>query len=169
MIDHDKFFDKMRPLFGGPLTQTQVEGMSNILHEWERRLLIDPRWLAYMLATTKHETADTMQPVREYGSEAYLRSKPYYPWVGEGLVQVTWQANHRKFGATAPGHLLKWPDCLVPLFDGMIKGLFTGVKLSTYFNATRNDPVNARKIINGLDRAGLIAGYHRDFLAALKA
>lgn len=170
MIDHKAVFDRMRgPLFHGTIAQDQVDGIERILVEWERRELTDLRWLAYMLATCWHETSRTMQPIREYGGEAYLKAKPYYPWVGEGLVQVTWKSNHLKFGATAPGQLLTWPACLVPLFDGMIKGMFTGVKLSTYFNATRTDPVQARKIINGLDKAALIAGYYSTIFAAVTA
>lgn len=168
VIDRKAFFDGVRGApFDGSLTASQVDGMIRVLDEWERRTLTDQRHLAYMLATDFHETSATMQPVREYGGEAYLRSKPYYPWVGEGLVQVTWEANARKFGATAPGQLLTWPICLGPLFDGMEKGMFTGKKLSDYFNATHDDPVNARRIINGTDKAALIAGYHKAFLAAI--
>jgi len=141
--------------------------MSRILDEWEARKLTDLRWLAYMMSTCFWETARTMQPVREMGGEAYLKKKKYYPWVGEGLVQVTWEVNARKFGATAPGQLMTWPLCLKPLFDGMIKGMFTGKKLSDYFNAKTADPVNARRIINGLDKATLIAGYYAQFLTAL--
>lgn len=167
-MNRTAFYNAIRPLFGS-ISTSQVAGMESILNEWDKRSLTDLRWLAYMFATTFHETSETMQPVREYGSEAYLRSKPYYPWVGEGLVQVTWEVNHRKFGATAPGQLLTWPACLSPLFDGMIQGVFTGKKLGDYFNDKTADPKNARRIINGTDRAVLIAGYYAKFLAALKA
>ena len=155
--------------FGGRLTSQQVDGLTRILDEWDRRKITDDRWLAYMLATTFWETAKTMQPVREMGGESYLRTKRYYPWVGEGLVQVTWEANHRKFGATRPGQLMTWPIALKALFDGCIKGMFTGKKLSDYFNETKDDPVNARRIVNGTDKAQLIAGFHKNFLAAIKA
>lgn len=170
MIDRKVFFDKVRAApFGGSLSASQVDGMNRILDEWIRSQIPDLRFLAYMLATVFHETAQTMQPIREYGGEAYLRSKPYYPWVGEGLVQVTWEANARKFGATAPGQLLTWPLCLKPLFDGMTRGMFTGKRLADYFNSTSDDPVNARRVINGVDRANLVAHYHGLFLAAIKA
>lgn len=158
-----------RAPFGGRLTQSQVDGLSKILDEWMARGLSDVRWLAYILATTFHETAGKMQPVREMGGEAYLKKKPYYPWVGEGLVQVTWEANHRKFGATKPGQLLTWPIALKAIFDGMTKGMFTGKKLADYFNATTDDPVGARRIVNGTDKAKLIAGYHKNFLDAINA
>jgi hypothetical protein len=49
----------------------------------------------------------------------------------------------------------------------MADGWFTGKKLSQYFNDGKDDPVNARQIINGNDKDDLIAGYHEDFLAAL--
>ena len=177
MIDRKLFFDSVRAtLFKGSLSAGQVDGMTRILDEWNRSQIPDLRFLAYMLATTFHETAFTMQPIREMGDEAYLRSKLYYPWVGEGLVQVTWKENAAKFGATAPGQLMAWPLCLKPLFDGMLKGMFakhkeTGlpIRLADYFNATTDDPVNARRIINGTDKANTIAHYHGLFLNAIKA
>lgn len=169
-MNRNVFFEYVRKApFGGRLTQSQVEGMNKILDEWENRGLQDDRWLAYMLATTFHETAYTMQPVREMGGEKYLRSKRYYPWVGEGLVQVTWEVNHRKFGATKPGQLLTWPIALRGLFDGMIDGVYTGKKLGHYFNEKIDDPVNARRIINGTDKAKLVAKYHENFLDSIKA
>ena len=175
MIDRDHFLAAVAKHFGrlGPdhspgLAQSQVGGFGKILDEWESRGgLTDERWLAYMLATVWHETARKMQPIRELGSEAYLKRKPYWPYVGEGLVQVTWKRNYAKFGARKPGDLLEWPLALHALFDGMITGEFTGRQLSDYFNHRADDPLHARRIINGLDRAALIASYHRAFLAAL--
>lgn len=160
------FFAAARESFG-PFSQPQVDGFTRILDEWEKRQLADPRWLANMLAQSWHETGRRMQPVREGGGEAYLRSKPYYPWVGEGLIQVTWEANHRKFGADRPGQLMTWPLALQALFDGMIGGMFTGRKLADYFNDQRDDPLNARRIVNGKDRAVLIRRHHLNFLDAL--
>jgi putative chitinase len=168
MIDREKFFAQVRKDFGN-LNQSQVDGFNKILDEWERRGLTDLRWLGYMLATSWHETACTMQPIQERGSAQYLRNKPYWPYIGEGLVQVTWKRNYEKFGAKEPGDLLQWPLALKALFDGMIDGLFTGMKLSRYFHDRYSNPVEARRIINGTDRANLIAGYYRHFMAALGA
>lgn len=169
-IDRKTFFDHVRlSLFGGFLSGSQVTGLSNILSEAERRGPCDLRYLAYRLATVLHETGKAMIPVREAGGEAYLKSKPYYPWVGMGLVQVTWDYNGKKFGASKPEDLMGWPVALRALFDGMDEGVFTGRKLSTYFNESMDDPIGARHIINGSDKAALIAGYHAQFLAALKA
>jgi putative chitinase len=53
------------------------------------------------------------------------------------------------------------------MFIGMINGLFTSKSLSDYFNQTTEDWVNARKIINGLDKAQAIAMYGHNFYSAL--
>jgi putative chitinase len=53
------------------------------------------------------------------------------------------------------------------MFMGMTKGLFTGKSLANYFNQTTDDWVNARKIINGLDKAQAIAMYGHNFYSAI--
>ncbi|WP_019906110.1 hypothetical protein [Methylobacterium sp. 77] len=55
------------------------------------------------------------------------------------------------------------------MFIGMQEGWFTGCKLSDHFGPTKSVPVAARAIINGMDKASTIAGYFRDFQAALRA
>jgi hypothetical protein len=50
------------------------------------------------------------------------------------------------------------------MIDGMTRGIFTGKNLADYFSERKEDPVQARKIINGLDRADQIAGYYDQFL-----
>lgn len=183
MINRATFYETIRhSLFGGHLTTEQVQGIDTILDEWEERELTDLRWLSYMLATTYHETGiikdhvliRTMQPVTEFGSEHYLRSKKYYPYIGRGFVQLTWAHNYIKFGKILDIDLYNHPErALQPIvatqimFEGMIRGLFTGVSLGRYFNAEREDWVNARKIINGLDRAEDVAEYGEKFYEAL--
>ena len=49
----------------------------------------------------------------------------------------------------------------------MAEGLFTGKCLGDYVNASRCDPLSARRIVNGLDRASEIAGYFARFREAL--
>ena len=55
-------------------------------------------------------------------------------------------------------------------YDGMIHGWFTGVGLPKYLSKSKGieDPVNARRIVNGTDKADLIAGYYWKFKKALK-
>jgi hypothetical protein len=184
MIDRDLFFDAVREeLFGGALQQIQVDGMSVILGVWAYQVggtpMSDERWLAYMLATTFHETATRMWPIQEYGDESYLQGKPYYPYVGRGFVQLTWEENYR-YASTAlalvderdmVAHPNMALDSLIAtrvLFRGMGEGWFTQRKLGDYFNADTDDPLNARQIINGNDDDELIRGYHDTFLKAIK-
>lgn len=71
-VNRKTFFDGWRIAFGG-LTQQQVDGLEHLLASLEADPYVnDIRWAAYMLATTYHETAKTMQPVREYGTRAYF-------------------------------------------------------------------------------------------------
>lgn len=146
----------------------QWDGYEVITRKFFELKYEDLRQLAYCLATALHETAFTMKPVREYGSEAYLKSKPYYPWVGEGYVQLTWYDNYVKFGLEKTPKKAGEPDTAAfVLIEGMEKGMFTGVGLPKYFNWNVNDPINARRIVNGTDKAGEIANYHWQILSAL--
>lgn len=195
-INRRSFFDAVRAkLFGGTLTQGQVDGCNAILDAWEARPeFTDPRMLAYMLATAKHETASTMQPIGEYGGPAYFQ-RMYDPlgdnpalasmlgntqagdgvrFHGRGYVQLTGRANYVRMSALTGADLVGSPELALDpklaaliMFEGMKGGMFTGRGLSRYFSDTVDDPVNARKIINGLDRADDIAALHRGFLAAL--
>jgi hypothetical protein len=185
MIDRDIYFDHVRgQLFTGALTQQQVDGQNVILGLWNWQAtgspMTDLRWLAYMLATVYHETAQKMWPVTEYGSQSYLQGKPYWPYIGRGFVQLTHEENYRNASAALSliddRDLVEHPevalDSLISamiLFRGMSEGWFTGRMLGMYFGPDYDDPVNARQIINGNDDDELIAGYHDTFLEALQA
>lgn len=186
-MNKQKFFGAVRKAFGS-LKQTQVDGFNAILDKWEATGFTDQRWLAYMFATAWHETAKTMQAIREfglgikkpYGKIDKVTGKAYY---GRGLVQLTWSGNYKKMSKIIYGdsRLYVDPDLALDLkvaveimFEGMttsksFDGDFTGKSLEDYFNDKRDDPINARRIINGLDRAKLINGYHKTFLNALSA
>jgi hypothetical protein len=174
-VDVGTFFTEVRrTLFGGTLTGDQVEGMENILGYRDQVWPAMPdEELCYLLATAKWETAHTMQPIKEYGSASYLQSKPYYPYYGRGLVQLTWLDNYNKYGfdPARPDDALAWPGALHVAFDGMIKGKFTGKKLSDYFRAgvrpTQSQMEEARRIINGTDKKVEIASLGFKFLDAL--
>ena len=193
MMNKQAFYNSIRTsLFNGRLTPKQVEGISFKLDAFDRLKITDDRWRAYMLATAYHETDKTMQPIEEYGKG---KGKPYgrkikynrqlytHPdkiYYGRGDVQLTWYENYELMGRLLNIPLLEQPElALNPeisariMIEGMTKGKsnrgdFTGVSLETYFNLTKNDPVNARRIINGLDKAELIAGYYYKFLEAIK-
>jgi len=196
MLNREFFFGYVRQqLFGGRLRPAQVRGLSGILDEWEaHHARKDDRWLAYMLATTHHETDRTMQPIREYGGNAYFKamyditgSRPQLAarngnttpgdgirYYGRGFVQLTWKSNYARAGSALGVDLVGEPDLALDLaiatrvmFIGMTRGWFTGRKLADYFNPARADWVGARRIINGTDKANLIAGYCQQYYAAL--
>lgn len=165
-------FLKVREIFG-TLKQSQVDGINTIVSEY-KKYGNDKRHLAYILATIRHETAAKFQPVNEFGSESYLRSKAYYPYYGRDLVQTTWKANYEKVKkftgidvVTNPELIGQMPLAATVAVIFMQKGWYTGKKLSDYFNGTVSDPIKARKIINGTDKAQLIAGYYAEFLEAI--
>jgi hypothetical protein len=132
--------------------------------------------LAYVLATAYHETAHTMKPIMERGGEKYLRSKKYWPHIGRGYVQITWLINYQKAKKALGVDFVAKPELLmearyaVPIIIiGIVEGWFTGKKLSDYITLTRSDFVGARRIVNGTDKANLIAGYAKQYDAKLKA
>lgn len=100
---------------------------------------------------------------------------------GRGLVQITHWINYTKMGTILsidlrgnPSLALKMVISIRIMFEGMtrgvsLKGDFTGKSLEDYFNDTVDDPEGARRIINGKDKAKLIATYHKAFLDALNA
>lgn len=178
----------VRPLFGGSLTQKQVDGITRLLNACHDGEITMFEHVAYLLATVYHETAKAMHPVEE--SERSRRGRRYnqqvkrsgltyaYPkkvYYGRGDVQLTWYENYKWLGQLIGVDLLTHPEKMLEpdtsakvAVIGMKKGCFTGVKLDTYFNETRIDPVNARKIINGNDCDELIAKYYHVFLKALE-
>lgn len=144
-----------------------------IITECQRRNLLRNQ-TAYVLATTYWETGRTMKPVREKGGEAYLKSKKYYPYVGMGYVQLTWERNYRDWSQRLGVDFIKNPKLLLEpeyavriLVDGMRLGTFTGKKLGDYITLKKSDFVNARRIVNGTDKAQEIAKIAKEYDAAL--
>ena len=60
---------------------------------------------------------------------------------------------------TQPDLALRYDVAYKIMSYGMTHGTFTGVALRRYINEGKTDYQNARKIINGTDKADLIAGY----------
>jgi predicted chitinase len=89
-------------------------------------------------------------------------------------VQLTWKANYAKYVKVIKKDLITYPDlamhppyaCII-LVDGFKRGTFTGAKLEQYVNSTKTDFINARRCINGIDKASLIAGYADKWLRGM--
>jgi hypothetical protein len=99
--------------------------------------------------------------------------KIYY---GRGFTQNTWYEIYENLTKANPFNwdFLNHPELLLSITQSawatvyaMRKGLYTGRKLSDYINDQKTDFINARRIINGTDKAELIAGYASKFLQAL--
>lgn len=165
-------YDLIKPLFNGNISDKQMQGINAIIEEAKD---MPATQLAYVLATIYHETAKTMQPVKEFGSEAYLKSKPYYPFYGRDLCQTTWQKNYEKVKQFSSIDVVSNPELIgqMPLaakvaVQFMIHGWYTGRSLAFYFNDNVCDPYNARRIINGTDKAQIITGYWKVFYDGLR-
>lgn len=139
-IDRRIVFAGLRnAVFGGRLSQGQVDGVEAVLTRFSTRGWADPRWLAYMLATVHHETGGTMQAVRETfapdDEEAVNRlerawragklptvATPYWrrdaagrSYYGRGLVQITHRENYAKMSRVTGLDLVAEPDLALRL------------------------------------------------------
>lgn len=104
-------------------------------------------------------------------------------WAGRGDVQLTGFGNYKRadiklaaLGLIKPGELLAnpdlalRPDCSAAVAVwGMREGWFTGKRLNDFIasRGTLDQFIHARAIINGQDKAALIAGYAVAFQAAI--
>jgi putative chitinase len=188
MIDRSAFFAHVRAsLFDGSMSQGQVDGITVILDEWDRRKLPDTRWLAYILGTTYWEVGRTMQPITERGNRAYfnkyegrkdlgnVQQGDGYLYRGRGFVQLTGRDNYAKMSRYTSADLVSDPEralepriATVILFEGMIRGSFTGKKLGDYFQLDGPSRwMDARRIVNGTDKAAEIAAIARKFNEAI--
>jgi putative chitinase len=180
------FFNHIRPskLFSR-LTVPQVEGHKQIIAKMKEHNVPLPQ-AAYILATSYHETAKRMQPVREglNASDSWRkRNLRYYPWYGRGHVQLTWEENYRKadtklgLGGTlvANADLALDPEISAEvLVVGMLEGWFSGDKKGRHTldrhitTGTLAQFKQARRIVNIMDKADLIAGYAMIYKEALE-
>ncbi len=163
-------------MFKRGFNQGQVDGINADIFAWsqEYTALVSLRELAYILATDYHETARTMRPIEEFGKgrgRKYGRAvgrflKKYY---GRGKVQLTWLRNYIFAGKKLSVDLEQFPEKALEmehavriLIQGCAEGWFTSKKLSDFKSFT-----GMRRVVNGTDRAQLIAGHAEEFYEAL--
>ena len=175
-------------LFDGKINEAQKNCLLGFSVIYAMFVMLGQRvpiqYLAYALATTYHETGRTMKPIEEWGKgEGHSYGKPHpetgQVYYGRGYVQLTWIDNYIKAMETTYDHnwrvgkvdFVNKPElALVPFYaaqitvSGMSGGWFTGKKLSDYIQSDGSyDYINARRIINGTDKAETIAAYALDF------
>lgn len=135
-INKHAFFDAYHQAFG-KLRQEQVDGLDFLLDGLAvDENVSDVRWAAYILATVKHETADTFQPITEFGGRAYfdkydtgklsqaLGNTPEadgdgYTYRGRGYVMLTGRANYERMGKGCSDR--QWPEHDAIVYPGMPK------------------------------------------------
>jgi len=191
-INRKKFFDGFRPYFkqivGKALTVTQVANLEFLLGAFEKStwFSVDVRRIAYAIATIHIETYlprinSRYAPVTEGGSKSYFNrydksTNPRkarelgnievgdgYRYRGRGYCQITGRNNYRKFGIEDNPEMALDPQTAFNILErGMREGTFTGKKIIDYINTSGADYKNARRVINGQDRAAEIAGYARN-------
>jgi putative chitinase len=194
-FDRKKFFDGYRIRFG-PLTQDLVDAIEFLLAQIEQDVRFgetetDRRQIAYCLGTFKWETAHSMRPIDEIGSNSYF-NKRYGPQTkvgkvlgntkagdgalfhGRGYVQLTGRRNYTKAKNLTGIDLLMNPDdakdpalAYQIAIQGMKEGWFTGKRLDQFIKDAVADFENARTIINGHDKAQTIADIARRFSEVL--
>jgi putative chitinase len=180
-IDQDQFFSELRQKLFITLTDSQIDGIRSLIDEWSRYYsFADKRMLAYIIATVTWETGGTMQPIAEVGKG---RGLPYgvpdpstgQTYYGRGLLELTWKKNYQIIGDIIHVDLLNNPDLLLAqpyssdaAIIGMMNGLFTGKSLSDYFSGNAEEWVNARRVVNGLDKAELIGERARKIFEIMK-
>ena len=186
----DKFYATVRPLFG-KITTPQFEGMQAKLEAFAAAA--SPlAYVAYGLATSFHETGAKMQPVTEIGrgrGKSYGKPGKHGGQVpyGRGDVQLTWDGNYEtaddQLGLN--GALLANFDLALDtdisarvMVRGMTEGWFAGDKVGRHKfarylpskgPATLPQFTSSRRIINGMDRAEMVANYAMSFQSALTA
>jgi predicted chitinase len=182
LIDRSAFFAHIRrsELFPNGLSQNQVNGLENLLGVWEKYLADEPlAHLAYNLATAYHETAATMQPIKERGARSYFdKYEPGtklgkllgntevgdgYRFRGEGHVQNTGRRNaqvatdrlNEKFGLgidMVADPALRGDPLIsaLSLFLGNAEGWWTGKDLYDFIdNIDEDDAEDLREFIAG--------------------
>lgn len=180
-INKKIFFDEYRKTLDkdGKLTQKEVQDIDLFIDMTNhQRGFFNLELWAYVFATTFHETAHTFRCVIEAFNKSEDWRKEnlrYYPFVGRGYPQLTWEKNYEKFGKILGLDLVKHPELtLIPensfkiLIIGCRDGLFTGVSLADCVENGVPNYKKMRKVINGTDKADLIAGYAEQFLKILK-
>lgn len=163
------YLDSLKKAFP-ELNNIQLANARLIILKFQKIGDEDLRKLNYILATAYHESK--FYPIKELrgrpGTDLYNIQSKYWDtgFYGRGFVQLTLKDNYEKFSKLLGIDLVANPDLALNdnaasfiINYGMLNGTFTGKKLSDYINFYGVDYVRARRIVNGSDRAELIADY----------
>ncbi|SEH58269.1 Chitinase class I [Rhizobium tibeticum] len=133
------------------------------------------------LAATDARAIEILENAYAGGKLSWVKTPYWRPdedgksWLGRGLVQLTHKRNYEAMSRLTGIDLVAEPDRAMEmdaavsiLIEGMVQGSFATHKLADHLNETTDDWINARRIVNGTDRAEKLAGYGKTFLAAIR-
>lgn len=170
-------------LFGGRLPEERFPRLNTLVQHLETKPILTHEQAAYIMATAHWET-DHFKTMTEYASGAAyegredlgnIRPGDGKRFKGRGYPMLTGRSNY-EWGSRVSGvdliadqHRATDPAVSAMLiYDGMMTGAFTGVGLAYYINDHKTDFVNARRVVNRLDKAEEIAGIAREYLEAIR-
>lgn len=175
----EPFFRRLSLALKTPLLQTQKNAVLLLAKEADAAGVTDLNQFAYILGTCWHEcTFKSIKEIRaKPGTNLWKVQNRYWlsGYYGRGYSQLTWRNNYKKFSPIVGLDLRLFPEAaLLPeigakiLVQGMVRGLFSGVSLSKYFPAGEAaDWIRARRIVNGNDRAEMVAGKAKKILSVI--
>lgn len=153
-----------------------------IVQEAQRQGITNKAQLAYILATSVHESGAGAHMQEFASGSAYegrrslgnTQAGDGVRYKGRGYVQITGRRNYqdwsRRLGVDLVGNPSLAQDPRIAaqiLVGGMREGTFTGRRLDQYINDNQTDFNGARRIVNGTDRAGSIANIAQRLMSAM--
>lgn len=150
----------------------------DIVKECLRQGVTDRQQIAYILASCKHETGNFIYNEEIASGSAYegradlgnTQPGDGIKYKGRGLIMLTGRVNYSYWSKRLKKDLVGNPElakvagnALTISVVGMQLGTFTGRRLGRYIGGGKADYIGARAIVNGSDKAALIAGYARAY------
>lgn len=183
IIDRGIFFDAItNEMFGGKLSDRQVESVNAILDECVEQEVFDIRHVAYILAEAYHNShrplhpeSERLTPVIENMSLANLRGKPYWPYFIRGFTQLKGRHKYIAEGDRMRLDLLYNPDLMLDikiaansLVYCLTHGVLTGRKLGDYIFGSHCNYNKCRRVIDGTKDRLLVSRYAMQFERLLR-
>ena len=170
-INVNKFIEEYKKTY--TLKQEVTENIKSILtsiqnYYNDESKKCNIKYIAYMLATIKHETANTFQPIDEYGGEKWYE-KMYDPTLGEnekrrkmakqngnttkgdgvkyhgrGFVQLTWKNNYNLMKKALGIDFVKYPEKALEL-ENATKIMIYGMEHGSFTGKKLADYINAER------------------------
>ena len=183
MLDPAIFVKEYQQLFQRTVSADVVKNLQTLVSLLDMDVFMtDKRWCSYALATVLLECGPKFETALEVGTLSYFAKYASgtplgralgntevgdgVKFRGRGYVQITGRSNYAKFAHLLNVDLIEDPSYAMNvhiaykiLSMGMTQGLFTGFSLKHFINRAMCDYVNARRIINGTDKADVIAEY----------